>query len=343
VIDMLQHFHDSNSRVLNDERTKLVAADARRFVAATPHSYDVIVADLFHPGRDGAARLYTREHFENVRSRLQPGGVFTQWLPLHQLDPQAFKSIVATFLAVFDDAHGFLGMYNVLTPSFALVGVVPDGKGNAFAIDIDALSGQLKHPEYRELRMPEPRDVLGAYMLDRAGLEALSRGSLLNEDRFPRVQYFASRLTYTTDVNRGWANLELLLAHRTSLPYELLEAADSNLANTIFEDANRFAQALALYLEGEYHRIAAGPNGGFPEAALNKYFAAYDVAPQFLASRSMLLFAASRSPADRKLILERMLARTPDDPRLGRLYRSHLRKLSRQPSSGQLDGVPRRP
>ena len=54
--------------------------------APASERYDVIVSDNFHPARSGSAALYTVEHFAAVRERLRRGGVFCQWLPLHQLD-----------------------------------------------------------------------------------------------------------------------------------------------------------------------------------------------------------------------------------------------------------------
>jgi spermidine synthase len=67
-------------------RLHAMAADARRYVRASERSYDVIVADNFHPARTGSAALYTGEHFAAVRRRLDASGVFCQWLPVHQLD-----------------------------------------------------------------------------------------------------------------------------------------------------------------------------------------------------------------------------------------------------------------
>src|SRR5438034_94509 len=80
---------------------KMFVADARRFVRATSAQYDVIVADLFHPARDGAGSLYTLEHFRAIRQRLASGGLFCQWLPLHQLDENMLRIIVRTFLEIF--------------------------------------------------------------------------------------------------------------------------------------------------------------------------------------------------------------------------------------------------
>ena len=120
VLDVFEHFHHINEAVDQDDRFKLHAADARRFVSASQSQYDVIVADLFHPARDGAGSLYSLEHFRTVRDRLAPGGIFAQWIPLYQLDERNLQTILNTFLAVFPEVHSFLGMYNAETPPFAI-------------------------------------------------------------------------------------------------------------------------------------------------------------------------------------------------------------------------------
>src|SRR5262249_11574243 len=59
-------------------RLHVHAGDARRYVRTSERAYDVIVSDNFHPARSGSGSLYTVEHFEAVRQRLEPRGVFCQ-------------------------------------------------------------------------------------------------------------------------------------------------------------------------------------------------------------------------------------------------------------------------
>src|SRR6185503_15255902 len=101
---------------------KLHIADARRFVRSSVEQYDVIVADLFHPYRDGAGALYTQEHFAAVRGRLATNGLFCQWLPLHQLDEPTLRVVIQTFLKEFPNAQAWLLRFNVNVPVLGLVG-----------------------------------------------------------------------------------------------------------------------------------------------------------------------------------------------------------------------------
>jgi spermidine synthase len=78
IVDFMGYFRSARGGAGGDDRLRLHVADARRFVQASPDQYDVIVADLFHPSRDGAGSLYTLEHFEAIRGRLAAGGLFMQ-------------------------------------------------------------------------------------------------------------------------------------------------------------------------------------------------------------------------------------------------------------------------
>ncbi|MFM8418784.1 MAG: hypothetical protein ACKOEQ_01505, partial [Verrucomicrobiota bacterium] len=101
---------------------RVVTADARRFVRAPGAAYDVIVSDLFHPERDGAAWLYTEEHFRAMRSRLAEGGVACQWLPWFQLDARSRASVAAAWLKVFPGSEAWLLRWTTLdTPVVGLV------------------------------------------------------------------------------------------------------------------------------------------------------------------------------------------------------------------------------
>jgi spermidine synthase len=113
---------DGNQHVVDDPRVRVEVDDARHFLLASPQSYDVVVGDLFVPWESETGYLYTREHFERVRSRLRPGGVCCQWLALYQLGPHEFELIADTFASVFPETTLWWGYLNPRRPMVALVG-----------------------------------------------------------------------------------------------------------------------------------------------------------------------------------------------------------------------------
>jgi len=203
-------------------RLHVQIADARRFVRTGRRQYDVVVADNFHPARSGSGALYTVEHFRAVRERLAPGGLFCQWLPLHQLDADTLRSIVATFLAVFPHGWAMLASNSLQTP---VLGLLARNDGRRF--DVPAVRKRLAANAFAT----QPADygfedewaLLGSFVAGPAALTRFSEKAPLNSDDRPVVAYRAPRLTYLPDSQPG-DRLLLLLREWSLLPAELLEA-----------------------------------------------------------------------------------------------------------------------
>jgi spermidine synthase len=117
-----EYFSKFNRGVFDDPRVRLVLGDARPVVERNPGAYDVVIGDLFLPWRTGEGRLFSREHFENVRRSVKPNGLFCQWLPLFQLTRGQYEMILRTFLVVFPDAFLIRGDFYRDQPIVGLVG-----------------------------------------------------------------------------------------------------------------------------------------------------------------------------------------------------------------------------
>ena len=179
-------------------RLHLIAADARRFVRAGTQRYDLIVADNFHPARSGSGALYTVEHFQAVRDRLAAGGVFCQWLPLHQLDLATLRSIVQAFVAVYPGGWALLATNSLETPVLGLV-----ARNDASRFDVatlqDRLAGAALPKPPAEFGLVDEWALLGGFI---AGPQALARfagTAKINTDDHPVVAYHAPRITYQPD------------------------------------------------------------------------------------------------------------------------------------------------
>jgi spermidine synthase len=322
VLEAMHLFSEVNLSVRDDARFDFHAADARRYLAASEHKYDVIVADLFHPARDGAGSLYSLEHFETARAHLAEGGLFAQWLPLYQLDEPNLKVVIRTFLAAFDEVHSFLAIYNAQTPALALIGRVPDGTDDVLRVDLERLEQRLAEPVYRGLL--ELEEMLGAYMLDRDALADFAGPGKLNRDLDPVLLFDAPRSAYEDRDDLSYGGLAALLPHRSRLPPDLLESAHDGRAHKMQEEVATYAAAITHYLEGEIDRVRAGGSERVPMSSIESYLAAYDVQPGFAPARGILYRLASQSPELGDAILPAMYERTPDDVRLQRTYLRYL-------------------
>jgi spermidine synthase len=280
VLDALHYFDDVNGNLAEAERAHLHAADARRWLAASDRRWDVIVADLFHPERDGAGFLYSREHFVAVREHLAEGGLFVQWLPLHQIDPDTLRTVIATFLDVFPETHSWLALYNVDSPAFGLVGTVGEPP---LRVDLDRLVATTRDDAFAPVVLQDPRDLFAGYMLDRDALAALAGDAPLNTDLRPRVLFDAPK---SGRDELGLANLEILVPLRTPYPPALVHARE---LGEFASHTAAFAAALDHYLAGEMIYVReARPDEPLPEAAVREYVAAFEAAPEFLPTHGRL-------------------------------------------------------
>jgi spermidine synthase len=223
-------------------RLTVIAADARRFVRATAERYDVIVADNFHPARSGSGALYTVEHFRAVRERLAAGGLFCQWLPLHQLDLDTLRSIVRTFLAVYPKGAALLATNSLETP---VVGLIGQRDATGFAVDTvrERIASSRLPPSAAELGLGDELAVLGSFIAGPGALASFAGDAPLNTDDLPVVAYLAPRITYAADSAPRARLLALLHAVHVT-PAEILAAGDPGTRLTAYWAArDRFIEA----------------------------------------------------------------------------------------------------
>jgi spermidine synthase len=176
----------------------VIAADARRYVRFSAQRYDVIVSDNFHPARSGSGALYTVEHFQAVRDRLSAGGVFCQWLPLHQLDLGTLRNIAQSFLAAFPQGWAMLANNSLETPVVGLV-----GRGDASRFDATAIRERFARtplpPPIAGIGLEDEFAVLGSFIAGPTALRRFAGDAAANTDDRPVVAYRAPRITYAPD------------------------------------------------------------------------------------------------------------------------------------------------
>lgn len=223
AVELLPEVVAASSRFVADEaraRLHVVTADARRFVRVSPRHYDVVVADNFHPARSGSGALYTVEHFEAVRGRLEPDGIFCQWLPLHQLDLQTLRSIARSFLAAFPGGWAMLATNSLETPVVGLFGRADRGH-----FDAGAVRARLSHPSLpaavTSLGFEDEYAVLGSVVAGPRALGRFASLAALNTDDRPVVAYRAPFVTYAPESSPG-SRLTDLLGELSIQPDELL-------------------------------------------------------------------------------------------------------------------------
>ena len=98
IDEMASRCRELNWDVLHHPRVRRIYADGREYVLATKNTYDVVFSEPSNPYRAGVAALYTTEFYEAVSRRLNPGGIFVQWLQAYEVDDATVLTVLATAL-----------------------------------------------------------------------------------------------------------------------------------------------------------------------------------------------------------------------------------------------------
>jgi len=311
ILEVMREFEPYNFSPDRQPRLRLFTADARRFVRTVDSHYDVIVADLFHPARDGAGSLYTLEHFQAVRERLAPGGLFCQWLPLHQLDEEVLRLITRSFLGAFPNAQAWLLRFNVDAPVIGLVGTVGRPHYSTQWVEHRLNHSQLES-EVKKLALADSIRLFGNLLAGPTELRAFAGDAPLNTDDQPRVTFGAPRFAYRTTATPYGRLLELL---KFSLrdPRELLGLDSSGDANQFAGRLTKYITARDVYLNG----LVDEAEGRQP-TAIDRFVESARLSDDFTSGYAQCLTLASvlarTKPAEARVLLERLVEAQPSRP-----------------------------
>jgi spermidine synthase len=189
------YFAEHNFDVVRNPKVRVHIDDARHFLFTTSQKFDAITSDPLDPWVKGAAMLYTREFFELVKQRLNPGGIVTLFVQLYESNTEAVKSEIATFFEAFPKGMIFANTYNGAGYDLVLLGQV-DGT----RIDLDAVEARLQRPEYEPIRksladigMLSAVDLFATYAGSADDMRPWLSDAQINRDRNLRLQYLAGR------------------------------------------------------------------------------------------------------------------------------------------------------
>jgi Spermidine synthase len=75
--------------------------DGRHELLRSPESYDLIMLEPPPPAAEGVVNLYSTDFYRLASKRLNPDGLFAQWLPIGIQHAQDTRALVRSFLDVF--------------------------------------------------------------------------------------------------------------------------------------------------------------------------------------------------------------------------------------------------
>ena len=186
-------FGNEDYHVALDPRTHIVFDDARHYLLTTTEKFDIIASDPLDVFLKGTAALYSKEYFESVKQHLNPGGMFTLYVPLYETDEPTIKSELATFFEAFP-----YGTVWVNTRDGFGYDTVFMGQLTPLKINLDEIDQRANRPDYasvrqslREVGINSSLDLFSTYTANAAGLAPWLKGAALNTDGNLRLSYLA--------------------------------------------------------------------------------------------------------------------------------------------------------
>ena len=330
VVHAAQFFEGVLGESEQGPNLRVQVADARRFVRTTAEQWDVIVSDNFHPARAGSGALYTVEHFEAVRARLAPGGLFCQWLPLHQMDLDTLRSIVSSFLAVNPRGAALLATNSLQTPVLGLF-----AQRDAAPLNVDAAALRLQRaaftPAPAAFGLTDPWALLGSFVAGPASLARFAAGAPLNTDDHPVVSYLAPRATYAPEATPAARLLSLL--QQWSVDADELLAADTDASQRARLTA--YLAARQVYLRAGVGVQAVADPARMLAQVRAPLLAALRLSPDFLPAYEPLVRLAmalrASEPMAAKALLEELTRVAPLQPQAWQPLQAHQGQNGRQP------------
>src|SRR5262249_55105467 len=259
VIRAAPYLKSLNRGVLEDRRLHVILDDARNFLLTTRERYDLIISEPSNPWIAGVATLFTEEYYRAALGRLEPGGIFVQWVQAYALQPEDLRMILATFVPHFPQ----ITLWRGDAPDLLLLARVMPGP-----VELNRLRALWSNPalraDYEALGMRRPEGLLAFFLLDDADLRRVAVAAHHNTDDRTLLEYRAPHALLVKNLEDK--NRDILLRDQQDLlPRNLsgvdlvvaLESAAETMLNLDERDeANRLLQPLAEHAPSP--RAAAG-------------------------------------------------------------------------------------
>lgn len=145
--------------------------DAYRFLTRSEYKgllYDTIISEPSNPWVAGVERLYTTEFYNLARTRLKPGGIYTQWFHTYSMSRETLALVLNTFHRSWKHVRVFVNDMDLIL------------LGSETALDVD------------RLKLADERAARPAIRQDLAGISLPSLPALLaGETAIPRQAFEA--------------------------------------------------------------------------------------------------------------------------------------------------------
>lgn len=188
VLEGARYFSRENGGFLDNPKARPRVEDGRHHLLLSQQAYDVITLEPPPPRFAGIASLYSRDFYELCRSRLRPGGVVAQWIPMHSHTEEEMRMLVRSFVEVFPAS-----MLWVPVQRDAII----VGSRVPIVVDVQELARRMEHPavraDLRDVDVGSAEALVATWLVDAPSLASYVEGVTPITDDRPSIEFFAGR------------------------------------------------------------------------------------------------------------------------------------------------------
>ncbi len=194
ILGLASYFADTNQNVLQDPRVNVYINDGRQHLRMqNENTYDLITLEPPPLKAAGVASLYSEEFYRIAEKALKPGGMITQWLPIHQVSGEHARQLIRAFTDVFPNAVLVNGSYMTL--------ILMGQKEGANEIDWFRVKERiaqrpLVQQDLARIKLSKPIEFLGTFMASGPWMTKNLADVVPLQDNQPNIEY-SRKLLYS--------------------------------------------------------------------------------------------------------------------------------------------------
>jgi spermidine synthase len=183
-------FEVDNLGVVENDAVNFVVDDGRNFLLTTRNRYDVITFEPMPLALAGVSTFYTQEYYRLCLEHLTPGGLVSQWVPIHSLSPDLVRSLTHTFTTVFPEYCAWF-----INSDLFLI-----GSNEPLHVDYAQAVERVSEPGIQsaleKVNLADPAELLTCFFMGKQNAAAYAEGGALVTDDRPWAEFVAPKLVY---------------------------------------------------------------------------------------------------------------------------------------------------
>lgn len=173
-----------NHKASSDSRLQIRIGDGREELLRNTEKYDIITLEPPPPFAEGVVNLYSTEFYVLAGTRLEPDGLFAQWLPIATQNDEDTRSLVRSFL----DAFPYATLWTTELDEMLLI-----GSRSPIELDTNQIAERFNQSDVssslQAVGIASPAALLATWITGREGLEDYAASAPAVTDDQPRIEY----------------------------------------------------------------------------------------------------------------------------------------------------------